>query len=648
MNKRGLSTKNSLLIIAIIIVLIVLVLLISFSGKFEKKDNSLIKRVELDLEIKKVKVQEDSSVKVSVKRDVGQGNLTGIRLVFQDESNYEIVDLNYTLSQEQQVDFQIILKKVSPEKISNVKIFPIVGLETGELVIGSLKDEYKIKKRKSSNIITNYNEEINYENGNNQNINQNYQLNDSGNQTQCTDNCSSLGYECGNWSVCGLGINCGICSELQDFGEGFVCSSGKCVQEQNCFDNCNTYNYECGNWSVCGSETNCGTCSEGFVCNVSGMCEIDCQDNCSILGYECGMWPICGETTNCSVCGEGFVCNVSGMCEEEYTCQDTCESFGYECGTKNICGEDINCGTCSGLGEGFLCNISGMCEEICTDTCLSLGYECGSQLVCDSVENCGTCNDGEVCTSDTCNAGTCEFNLICGSDGNCCESQGCADDPDCPEPWETGIVSWWSFNTNANDDKGSNHGIVNGATHTSSGCKFSGCYYFDGNNDYIDVGDFSMPGDKLTISAWVKWEASSFDLDPRIISKAHGSETNEHVFLLGLDDFSSGAYAQYRFRFTAGGSVLSHNQGTVYPNTGWYHIVGVYDGTTSEIYVNGVSQGTQSKTGTLTENSNAVNIARNPVVSDGDYRYWNGKLDEIMIWNRALNSSEINDIYNYF
>ena len=45
----------------------------------------------------------------------------------------------------------------------------------------------------------------------------------------CTDTCSSLGYTCGNWDICGTSIDCGICSA------GNVCSSGgTCIVPGTC------------------------------------------------------------------------------------------------------------------------------------------------------------------------------------------------------------------------------------------------------------------------------------------------------------------------------------------------------------------------------------------------------------------------------
>ena len=72
-----------------------------------------------------------------------------------------------------------------------------------------------------------------------------------------------------------------------------------------------------------------------------------------------------------------------------------------------------------------------------------------------------------------------------------------------------GLVGWWPFNGNANDESGNgNHGTVNGATLTSDrNVKENSAYDFHGDNDYIDIsttnGNFN--NQQYTISLWYKF-----------------------------------------------------------------------------------------------------------------------------------------------
>jgi hypothetical protein len=83
----------------------------------------------------------------------------------------------------------------------------------------------------------------------------------------------------------------------------------------------------------------------------------------------------------------------------------------------------------------------------------------------------------------------------------------------------------------------------------------------------------------------------------------------------------------------------------------WHHAVGVWDGRRSSFYLDGVLQGTEPAVGPLVyphrasfrighlENNNAAH-ARD------EFYYFNGLLDEVMIFNRALSQEEIAQIYN--
>ncbi len=68
-----------------------------------------------------------------------------------------------------------------------------------------------------------------------------------------------------------------------------------------------------------------------------------------------------------------------------------------------------------------------------------------------------------------------------------------------------GLVGWWPFNENANDESGNgNNGTVNGATLTTDrNGNVNSAYSFDGVDDFneIDVNSYLQNG--LTISVWI-------------------------------------------------------------------------------------------------------------------------------------------------
>ena len=75
-------------------------------------------------------------------------------------------------------------------------------------------------------------------------------------------------------------------------------------------------------------------------------------------------------------------------------------------------------------------------------------------------------------------------------------------------------------------------------------------------------------------------------------------------------------------------------------NDEWYHVVGTFNGSTINIYVNGVA-GTSGSSGTPVSTSASLFIAR-----ETGGNYFNGKIDEVAIWNTALGETAIQEIYN--
>jgi len=88
-----------------------------------------------------------------------------------------------------------------------------------------------------------------------------------------------------------------------------------------------------------------------------------------------------------------------------------------------------------------------------------------------------------------------------------------------------------------------------------------------------------------------------------------------------------------------GGTFASGNVfglGTLPLNT-WTHLAGTYDGTTMRIYVNSVLVSSRAQTG-------PVAVVAGPLTIGGDAtsgQYWNGRIDEVRIYNRALSQDQI-------
>jgi len=206
----------------------------------------------------------------------------------------------------------------------------------------------------------------------------------------------------------------------------------------------------------------------------------------------------------------------------------------------------------------------------------------------------------------------------------------------------TGLVAYWPFNeglgTATADASGSGHHgtLVDGPQWTADTA-----LDFDGTDDHVDVGAFDVTGNALTLAAWIQSRelANCSSADCRIVSKATGTAEADHWFMLST--ISGGSSAVLRFRLKTDGSTttLIAGSGTLPENT-WFHAAAVYDGSTMELFLNGISVGSTSKSGSLSTNPGVgVWIGGNPPLASS--KPWDGLIDEVRIYDRALTPGEI-------
>jgi hypothetical protein len=209
-----------------------------------------------------------------------------------------------------------------------------------------------------------------------------------------------------------------------------------------------------------------------------------------------------------------------------------------------------------------------------------------------------------------------------------------------------GLVGYWPFSGNANDASGNgNNGTINGATLTTdkSG-NLNSAYNFNGQNNNIVVPDnITINPSLISVSIWVN-PAVFGPSEQYIINKSidilPGSVNRSWAIRISSD---GQLYLEIRVNNTyylfGSTETLTLNQ--------WNNLVFVYDGSTAKLYKNNIVVINQSLPGTLTNLSYNLSIGNFPHANMPPYGYfWNGKLDDIGIWNRALTQSEVTALYN--
>ena len=160
---------------------------------------------------------------------------------------------------------------------------------------------------------------------------------------------------------------------------------------------------------------------------------------------------------------------------------------------------------------------------------------------------------------------------------------------------------------------------------------------FDGIDDAVDLGPIDVSGTGLTIALWFR--ADNFDTsDARFLSKADGQLDQDHYWMLSALNRD-----QLRIRLRAGGNTttLISPDETLSTNT-WTHVAATYDGSFMRLYKNGVEVASTAKTGVLDTNGTVdAAIGNQPTTASGGARPFDGLIDDLRIYDRALSAAEL-------
>lgn len=168
--------------------------------------------------------------------------------------------------------------------------------------------------------------------------------------------------------------------------------------------------------------------------------------------------------------------------------------------------------------------------------------------------------------------------------------------------------------------------------------KFGKALSFDGSNDYVTTPIISNTLTDFTMEAWVK--ASSVPSNRRIVM---GSGWNYNDWYIGINlSSNTGAPARKWLFWVASNSQIAYVAAPDEIVAGdWYYLVATYEGTTGKFYINGNYIG--SFTFTRKTDTNPFQIGRS---YSGEY--FNGLVDEVRVYNRALTSAEVSDLYQNY
>jgi hypothetical protein len=208
------------------------------------------------------------------------------------------------------------------------------------------------------------------------------------------------------------------------------------------------------------------------------------------------------------------------------------------------------------------------------------------------------------------------------------------------------IVAQFDFNNNANDISGNNHnGTVSAATLTTD--RFgntNNAYAFNGSTSTITVPDdttLRLSNTDYTISGWIN-QTNVASTNAVIISKHTGA--GQRGYLLNVSGTGTNPPRRLIFNVSSNTDPKAISDSIISINS-WHHVVEVYQLSSHTIYtyIDGLLNSSKANIPSL----NPTTAADMYFGSDGVGLpfYFNGKIDDIRIYNRALSSCDVDSLY---
>jgi len=195
-------------------------------------------------------------------------------------------------------------------------------------------------------------------------------------------------------------------------------------------------------------------------------------------------------------------------------------------------------------------------------------------------------------------------------------------------------IAHWSFDEGnggilTDDSEYGNNGTIQGASWTQG--KYGKAISFDGVDDYVSIPNSPSlnPATGLSVEAWI-YPSDTISSEHQIIGK-------NNQFMLRIDKPGEGS--RVSFYVWINGYPEPRAKGIIINPNKWYHIVGTYDGIQVKIYVNGLLAGSADRSGFIDNTTNPITIGN--VYGS----YFNGIIDEVHIYNRALGDQEVKEHY---
>jgi hypothetical protein len=213
-----------------------------------------------------------------------------------------------------------------------------------------------------------------------------------------------------------------------------------------------------------------------------------------------------------------------------------------------------------------------------------------------------------------------------------------------------GLVGWWPFNGNANDESGNgNDGVVNGATLTEDRFGLANAAFDFNGNAFVEVqhSNSLSIAEAMTFSLWFKQGIMGNTIN-YLIQKGSGggcSNTGLHIAVDYNFGLAENGYKTLQFGQNTNCAGIGSD---IFLNENWHSMISVYNPSFGhKMYIDGnlVAEGfPYGCPDCIITNENTPMRIGALYSANGGFN-WNGQIDDIAIYNRALSPEEITALY---
>jgi parallel beta-helix repeat protein len=198
----------------------------------------------------------------------------------------------------------------------------------------------------------------------------------------------------------------------------------------------------------------------------------------------------------------------------------------------------------------------------------------------------------------------------------------------------------YAIDSSGNDNNGTLMPFYPGNAPTRTNGISGNALEFDGVDDYVGCGSNASlrPTTEITVSAWVNID--TFGNYECIVANGWDTGTTESGYFLT-------AFSPNLIRFY----ITTNTMGLVYVSVtttadSWHHVVGTYDGANLKLYIDGTEKSSLAVNGNIDWSPIPYELYIGRYLDDNELYNFDGTIDEVSVWSRALNVTDIDNLYH--